>query len=43
MPSSSVIDGARAELVDRGIDVSDVVRRVRNEGRLAGPDPERRS
>lgn len=39
----SDIDAARAELVDRGIDVSKVFHRVGNEGRLAGPDPERRS
>jgi catechol 2,3-dioxygenase-like lactoylglutathione lyase family enzyme len=39
----SDIDAARAELVDRGVDVSEVFHRVGNEGRLAGPDPERRS
>ncbi len=34
---------ARAELVERGVDVSEVFHRVGREGRLSGPDPARRS
>jgi catechol 2,3-dioxygenase-like lactoylglutathione lyase family enzyme len=46
----SDIEAARAELVDRGVDVSElfhdvggVLHRGGFEGRVAGPDPERRS
>jgi catechol 2,3-dioxygenase-like lactoylglutathione lyase family enzyme len=39
----SDIHAARAELVDRGADVSEVFHRFGREGRLSGPDPERRS
>jgi catechol 2,3-dioxygenase-like lactoylglutathione lyase family enzyme len=39
----SDIEAARAELVDRGVDVSEVFHRAGREGRLSGPDPERRS
>jgi catechol 2,3-dioxygenase-like lactoylglutathione lyase family enzyme len=39
----SDIEAARAELVDRGVDVSEVFHRVGREGRLSGPDPARRS
>ena len=38
----SDIEAARAELIDRGVDVSEVFHRG-TEGRLSGPDPERRS
>jgi len=39
----SDIEAARAELVDRGVAVSEVFHRVGREGRLSGPDPARRS
>jgi catechol 2,3-dioxygenase-like lactoylglutathione lyase family enzyme len=39
----SDIEAARAELVDRGVDVSEVFHRVSSGDRLRGPDPERRS
>jgi catechol 2,3-dioxygenase-like lactoylglutathione lyase family enzyme len=39
----SDIEAARAELVDRGVDVSEVFHRADREGRLSGPDPARRS
>ena len=39
----SDIEAARAELVERGVDVSEVFHRVGREGRLSGPDPARRS
>jgi catechol 2,3-dioxygenase-like lactoylglutathione lyase family enzyme len=39
----SDIEGARAELVDRGVDVSEIFHRTGRAGRLSGPDPERRS
>ena len=39
----SDIEAARAELVDRGVDVSEVFHRTGRAGRLSGPDPERRS
>jgi catechol 2,3-dioxygenase-like lactoylglutathione lyase family enzyme len=39
----SDIEAARAELVDRGVDVSEVFHRAGSGGRLSGPDPERRS
>ena len=39
----SDIEAARAELVDRGVDVSEVFHRTGREGRLSGPDPARRS
>jgi catechol 2,3-dioxygenase-like lactoylglutathione lyase family enzyme len=39
----SDIEAARAALVDRGVEVSEVFHRVGREGRLSGPDPERRS
>jgi catechol 2,3-dioxygenase-like lactoylglutathione lyase family enzyme len=38
----SDIEGARAELIDRGVDVSEAFHRG-PEGRRSGPDPERRS
>jgi catechol 2,3-dioxygenase-like lactoylglutathione lyase family enzyme len=38
----SDIEAARAELIDRGVDVSEVFHRG-TEGRLSGPDPEQRS
>jgi catechol 2,3-dioxygenase-like lactoylglutathione lyase family enzyme len=37
------IEAARAELVDRGVDVSEVFHRGGGGDRLSGPDPERRS
>src|ERR1700753_2177637 len=37
------IEAARAELVNRGVDVSEVFHRTGREGRFSGPDPERRS
>jgi catechol 2,3-dioxygenase-like lactoylglutathione lyase family enzyme len=37
------IDAARAELVGRGVDVSEVFHRAGRDGRFSGPDPERRS
>jgi catechol 2,3-dioxygenase-like lactoylglutathione lyase family enzyme len=37
------IEAARAELRDRGVDVSEVFHRVGRGGRLKGPDPARRS
>jgi catechol 2,3-dioxygenase-like lactoylglutathione lyase family enzyme len=39
----SDIEAARAELVDRGVDVSEVFHRAVGEGPLSGPDPARRS
>jgi catechol 2,3-dioxygenase-like lactoylglutathione lyase family enzyme len=39
----SDIEAARAELVDRGADVSELFHRVGRGDRLSGPDPERRS
>jgi catechol 2,3-dioxygenase-like lactoylglutathione lyase family enzyme len=39
----SDIEAARAELVDRGVDVSEVFHRAPEGGRLSGPDPARRS
>jgi catechol 2,3-dioxygenase-like lactoylglutathione lyase family enzyme len=39
----SDIEAARAELVDRGVDVSGVFHRGSRGDRLEGPDPERRS
>jgi catechol 2,3-dioxygenase-like lactoylglutathione lyase family enzyme len=39
----SDIEAARAELVDRGIEVSELFHRGDSEGRLSGPDPQRRS
>ena len=39
----SDIEAARAELVGRGIDVSEVFHRASREGRVSGPEPERRS
>ena len=39
----SDIEAARAELVDRGADVSEIFHRVPGEGRVSGVDPARRS
>jgi catechol 2,3-dioxygenase-like lactoylglutathione lyase family enzyme len=39
----SDIEAARAALVDRGVDVSEVFHRAVGEGPQSGPDPERRS
>jgi catechol 2,3-dioxygenase-like lactoylglutathione lyase family enzyme len=39
----SDIEAARAELLGRGVDVSEPFHRGGPEGRLSGPDPERRS
>jgi catechol 2,3-dioxygenase-like lactoylglutathione lyase family enzyme len=39
----SDIVAARAELADRGVDVSEVYHYAGREGRVSGPDPERRS
>jgi catechol 2,3-dioxygenase-like lactoylglutathione lyase family enzyme len=39
----SDIEAARAELVNRGVEVSEVFHRVGREGRLSGPDPQRQS
>ena len=39
----SDIEAARAELVDRGVEVSEVFHRVGRGDRLSGPDPARRS
>ncbi len=39
----SDIEAARAELVDRGIEVSELFHRVGTEGPFSGPDPQRRS
>jgi catechol 2,3-dioxygenase-like lactoylglutathione lyase family enzyme len=39
----SDIEAARAELADRGVDVSEVYHYAGSEGRVSGPDPERRS
>jgi catechol 2,3-dioxygenase-like lactoylglutathione lyase family enzyme len=39
----SDIEAARAELVDRGVDVSEVFHPDGGEGRFSGPDPARRS
>jgi hypothetical protein len=41
--SLSDIEAARAELVDRGVDVSEVFHRTGRAGRVSGPDPARRS
>jgi catechol 2,3-dioxygenase-like lactoylglutathione lyase family enzyme len=39
----SDIEAARAELADRGLDVSEVYHYAGENGRVSGPDPERRS
>ena len=39
----SDIEAARAELAGRGVDVSEVYHYAGREGRVSGPDPERRS
>src|SRR5271165_7335139 len=39
----SDIEAARAELVDRGVEVSEPFHRGGSEGRLSGPDPQRRT
>ncbi|RWK66302.1 MAG: glyoxalase, partial [Mesorhizobium sp.] len=39
----SDIEAARAELADRGVDVSEAYHYAGREGRVSGPDPERRS
>jgi catechol 2,3-dioxygenase-like lactoylglutathione lyase family enzyme len=39
----SDIDAARADLIDRGIDVSEVFHRVGRDSRISGPDPARAS
>jgi catechol 2,3-dioxygenase-like lactoylglutathione lyase family enzyme len=39
----SDIEAARAELADRGVQVSEVYHYAGSEGRVSGPDPERRS
>jgi catechol 2,3-dioxygenase-like lactoylglutathione lyase family enzyme len=39
----SDIEAARAELAGRGVDVSEVYHYAGSEGRVSGPDPERRS
>jgi len=39
----SDIEAARAELVDRGVNVSEVFHRAVGEGPVSGPDPSRRS
>jgi catechol 2,3-dioxygenase-like lactoylglutathione lyase family enzyme len=39
----SDIEAAHAELLNRGVDVSEVFHRTGREGRFSGPDPERRS
>jgi len=39
----SDIEAARAELVNRGVNVSEVFHRVPGKGRISGPDPARRS
>ena len=39
----SDIEAARADLLNRGVDVSEVFHRTGREGRFSGPDPERRS
>jgi catechol 2,3-dioxygenase-like lactoylglutathione lyase family enzyme len=39
----SDVDAARAELVGRGAEVSEVFHRAGRDGRFSGPDPERRS
>jgi catechol 2,3-dioxygenase-like lactoylglutathione lyase family enzyme len=39
----SDIEAARAELVGRGVEVSELFHRGGKEGRLSGPDPQRRS
>jgi catechol 2,3-dioxygenase-like lactoylglutathione lyase family enzyme len=39
----SDIEAARADLVDRGVEVSEVFHRAGRDSRLSGPDPERRS
>jgi catechol 2,3-dioxygenase-like lactoylglutathione lyase family enzyme len=39
----SNVDAARAELVGRGVEVSEVFHRAGRDGRFGGPDPERRS
>jgi catechol 2,3-dioxygenase-like lactoylglutathione lyase family enzyme len=37
------VEEARAELIDRGVQVSEVFHRTAREGRVRGPDPQRRS
>jgi catechol 2,3-dioxygenase-like lactoylglutathione lyase family enzyme len=39
----SDVEAVRAELVGRGVDVSEVFHRAGRDGRFSGPDPERRS
>jgi catechol 2,3-dioxygenase-like lactoylglutathione lyase family enzyme len=39
----SDIEAARAELVERGVDVSEVFHRAGSDGHVSGPDPARRS
>jgi len=39
----SDLDAARAELLGRGVDVSEVFHRTAKEGLVSGPDPARRS
>src|ERR1700709_2148682 len=39
----SDIEAVRAELIGRGIDVSEVFHRAGRDGRFSGPDPDRRS
>ena len=39
----SDIEAARAELVDHGVDVSEVFHRAGREGHVSGPDPQRQS
>jgi catechol 2,3-dioxygenase-like lactoylglutathione lyase family enzyme len=39
----SNVDAARADLVARGVEVSEVFHRAGKDGRFSGPDPERRS
>jgi catechol 2,3-dioxygenase-like lactoylglutathione lyase family enzyme len=39
----SDVDAARADLVGRGVEVSEVFHRAGRDGRFSGPDPERRS
>ena len=39
----SDIEAARAELIDRGVDVSEIFHRAPGEDPMSGPDPQRRS
>jgi catechol 2,3-dioxygenase-like lactoylglutathione lyase family enzyme len=39
----SDIEAARAELVDRGVEVSELFHRAGSEGHVSGPDPQRQS